>query len=294
MKVLMAVAVLGCLGLGNLHAADFELSGKNGYCGDNLLRILGAIKKGDAERFSQLVSVVNERIKRFGECYQYADQPSVVLGSSGGDVEEAIAIGNIVRKNNFKTTVHATGCYSSCVLVFAAGVERYRGRGKIGIHRPYLLAVDKKASVGEINAWRQKQTDALKKYALSIDASPQLIDDMNAIPPEEMKLLSDLEMKNYRILGEDPSFEEFRIGRTARLYNVSSSEYRTLHLAAINRCNKGSMDEFSSCRESEMLGIGLKEAKDRLEKFQACKKGRINSIDMDECFRRFVTKVPTK
>lgn len=282
---------LTCLGAGNSCAADLELRGNNTYCSDNYIRILGVIRKGDANKFGELVKATDARIKRFGECYRYADQPRVVLGSKGGNLEEAVAIGSMVRKHNLRTSVHVDGCYSSCVLIFAAGVERYTGRGKVGIHRPYLQAVDKSLSVSEINAWRQKQTDALKKYALSLDVSPQLIDDMNAIPPEEMKILSESSMKNYRIYGEDPSFEEFRIGRTAKLYNISSANYRSLHLLAVKKCDQVSTDDMRACIESEKLRISFKEAKDRLEKFRACKKDRTHSADVDDCFRKYVTRI---
>ena len=291
MKTLMLALVVSCLGVGYSRAADLVLGGDNSYCGDNFIKIHGAIRKGDAEKFKGLVETIDARTKRFGECYQYSDQPSVVLASKGGDLEEAVSIGVMVRQHNFKTLVHVDGCYSSCVLIFAAGVNRRVMRGKIGIHRPYLQAVDRKLSVSEINERRQKQTEVLKKYALWLDISPQLIDDMNAIPPEQVKILSEASMTRYRIVGEDPSFEEFRIGRLARLYNISSAEYRSSHFSAVKKCDRAPFEELSACIESEILGISTKDAKDRLERFYKCKTGRVNSADVDGCFRKYVTRI---
>ena len=74
------------------------------------------------------------------------------LNSGGGIVDAGLALGRMVRSEQFSTWVgtQATGaglhskpiavpgfCASSCTLVFLGGVERYFSAGVFGLHRIY-------------------------------------------------------------------------------------------------------------------------------------------------------------
>src|SRR3954468_1290678 len=62
---------------------------------------------------------------------------TVVLNSPGGSVNDALAMGRLIRDKKFATEVEAGKyCASSCPLVFAGGVERRAGdRAAIGVHQ---------------------------------------------------------------------------------------------------------------------------------------------------------------
>jgi hypothetical protein len=60
------------------------------------------------------------------------------INSQGGDVNAAIAIGRMFRKERAHLQVNENSvCISACVLILAGAVERPVS-GAIGIHRPYL------------------------------------------------------------------------------------------------------------------------------------------------------------
>jgi hypothetical protein len=64
----------------------------------------------------------------------------LTLDSTGGDVDAALQIGRIIRKNEGIINVREHyKCYSSCALIYIAGVQR-SNFGVIGLHRPYLAS----------------------------------------------------------------------------------------------------------------------------------------------------------
>lgn len=62
---------------------------------------------------------------------------TVVLDSPGGSLDDALAIGRLIRKSGYATEVaDGATCASACPLVFAAGTERRAGaKASIGVHR---------------------------------------------------------------------------------------------------------------------------------------------------------------
>jgi hypothetical protein len=79
---------------------------------------------------------VSSRSKEF----EFKRRLSVYLNSPGGDVGVAMKIGRIIRSVDGETLIVAKArCYSSCALIFIAGVERFN-IGELGLHRPYFAA----------------------------------------------------------------------------------------------------------------------------------------------------------
>jgi len=64
---------------------------------------------------------------------------TVVLNSTGGSVQDAIAMGRLIREKKFATAVENGGyCASSCPLVFAGGAERRAGdKAVVGVHQAF-------------------------------------------------------------------------------------------------------------------------------------------------------------
>jgi hypothetical protein len=87
----------------------------------------GAFDPGSAERFAAEIAARGEYVER------------VALDSPGGSVEDAIAIGRLIREKGFATHV-AEGalCASSCPLAMAGGTERTaEPDAVIGVHQIY-------------------------------------------------------------------------------------------------------------------------------------------------------------
>jgi len=95
--------------------------------GDGKLMATGSITPGTAATFAAEVEKRGSYIR------------TVVLRSPGGSVQDALAMGRLIRARGFATEV-ATGAYcaSSCPLVFAGGTERRAGRkAAIGVHQVF-------------------------------------------------------------------------------------------------------------------------------------------------------------
>ena len=67
----------------------------------------------------------------------------LMMHSPGGMLAEGIRIGQYVRDNNWTTDLDKhMRCYSSCAMIYVAGVNKRMQRGaEVGYHRPYLPGV---------------------------------------------------------------------------------------------------------------------------------------------------------
>jgi hypothetical protein len=97
--------------------------------GGGKLMATGTITPGSSESFATEVGRHSEYIK------------TVVLNSPGGSVNDALAMGRLIRERRFATEVEpGKFCVSSCPLVFVGGVDRRAGdRATIGV--PQVAAI---------------------------------------------------------------------------------------------------------------------------------------------------------
>jgi len=93
--------------------------------GGGRLLATGTITPGISQSFAAEAERHGEYIK------------TVVLNSPGGSVNDALAMGRLIREKKFATEVEAgQSCVSSCPLVFAGGVDRRVGeKARIGVHQ---------------------------------------------------------------------------------------------------------------------------------------------------------------
>jgi hypothetical protein len=88
--------------------------------GDDIV-LSGPIVQGDSNRFEDAIDT---------------DVKRVMLRSSGGIVEEAIAIGRSIRRRHLETTIPANAvCQSACALLWVAGRPRTVA-GQLAVHCP--------------------------------------------------------------------------------------------------------------------------------------------------------------
>lgn len=92
---------------------------------DGRLAATGAIGPGTAKVFAEEIEKRGSYVK------------TVVLNSAGGSVQDALAMGRLIRARGFSTLVEDGGtCASSCPLVFAGGIERRAmPKAMIGVHQ---------------------------------------------------------------------------------------------------------------------------------------------------------------
>lgn len=171
------------------------------------IRIRGIINREGALRFSRVVS----RIREIGMLPE-----AIVLDSRGGDADAAISMARIIRREEIFTRApvttrlslaYDTVCFSACVVVFSAGYERelefdingdQRLPSRVGIHGPGQFdrasgRYDSSSGNSEIERVKRR----LKDYFGDIDVDTAFVDDMFAVPFDEIRLLTRDELVRY-------------------------------------------------------------------------------------------------
>ncbi|MFG1462053.1 hypothetical protein V5F77_04055 [Xanthobacter sp. DSM 24535] len=121
---------------------------------DGRLSATGTIAAGTAALFAAEVEKRGSYVK------------TVVLRSPGGSVQDALAMGRLIRAKGFATEVPAGAyCASSCPLVFAGGVERNAGRkAAIGVHQVYGATPPSGGAVPDGMAQAQRVSAECQRY----------------------------------------------------------------------------------------------------------------------------------
>jgi hypothetical protein len=146
-------------------------------------------------------------------------RPGVWLDSPGGDVESAVAIGRFLREKNIVAIVPVNAhCASACVITLLGGVYRIV-TGNIGIHRPYDIGLS--ASVQDSQNTYAKINTLLSNYFQEMNISRKLLDEMNAVPPDEVRWLDLDEDSAYGISGTDPAWQDYQDSRVAQAIGIS-------------------------------------------------------------------------
>lgn len=176
--------------------------------------IKGPLVTGDAHKYAQVLLTKHPA----------TNQPSMVtmLDSLGGDLSEAIRIGQTVRELQLDVRVmNGMTCASACFFIFlsgsprsAAGVDANGRRnsrsplGIVGLHRPYLLSPEN--TPGSVE--RQVQTMRYVTAFLEAKLVPRrLIDAMMIRPSNDIYWLTEADIDD---LGEyPPDLEELFISK---------------------------------------------------------------------------------
>jgi hypothetical protein len=201
------------------------------------LSINGTIVATDAQAVARILSAHPQR------------HVTASLSSLGGDLDAAMKIGRALRARGATVGVWSGQCLSSCVLIYAAGVERYNpaetalklGSGTpqstgLGVHRFYFSHLSPHASTAEISKFRNKMKDQIRRYLSEMNVSHSLLDLMESTPPEQMKMLRINELNQVGLTRLDPVHEEKQVAQQAAYFGISSAEFRRRQAAARQHC----------------------------------------------------------
>lgn len=208
----------------------------------NSIIIKGEIVPGDYERLIEII--------------KYMDQPpaSYQLDSKGGDVMEAIKIGNMLRDTYTPVTVLNTQiCASACFFILVGSPDRFLfDDARIGIHRPYFKKSyfsSLSASEAE-NKYRKLQT-TVQRYLLKMGVPQNFTDMMYRISSEDVNWISGVNF-NEKIGEKSPFYEELLLSKCG--HDLTAEEYEIYY----NRGNKYSKKlvrtvqeqsfEYSTCK----------------------------------------------
>ena len=193
--------------------------------------IYGELTEGDAETFRALVDLVLRdglRVHR------------VRLNSPGGLVDEALAIGDIVRTLKLDTVaptkiVWDAVCESACFYIWAAGIDRYGE--DIGIHRPYFDPQNfARLSPSNASAEYQKLADLVAGKLEGWGIPNLLVRRMLSASSQQVFPLSP---EDFQLLRNDPAFSELLISRCGEdrpsyTDNASDPFYDECQIAVLN------------------------------------------------------------
>ena len=177
------------------------------------ITLSGEILTNDIEHFSSFAEMAHK------------DGPYVVLlDSSGGDLETALAMGRIIRKHRAIVIVEEVGkCLSSCVFVLAGGITR-AVYGPVGIHRPFDpkdLQTNEK-----LQRERYEQLGSeVKSYLETMNIPAELYDHMIRIPPQKITYLSRDQLQRYGLSENDPYADAAMNASSAKRLGISTEEF---------------------------------------------------------------------
>jgi hypothetical protein len=150
----------------------------------------GQIMKGDAEKVKIFINELmpNPHKHRF------------IIHSPGGNVTEAMKIGELLRKNYFSIyEPNGITCISACVLVIMGGTIR-EVNGRVGLHHPLFLNTPITADTQKLLLEGEQ---AMVQYATRMNINPQIIRDMYTLKDEsKIKYLSRAEIIAYHLSTE--------------------------------------------------------------------------------------------
>ncbi len=133
------------------------------------------------------------------------------INSRGGSVPAAMAIGRMLRREGAWIGVNGV-CFSACVFILAGAVDRQIGKSdQVGIHRPYLRSTpEKPLEADQVKQAYSRTLQDLRSYLREMNVSQRLADDMLATEPENNHILTETELRAYRLTGIDPAEQQRR------------------------------------------------------------------------------------
>lgn len=94
-------------------------------------------------------------------------------------------------------------CYSACVFLLAAGIDK-KVQGQVGIHRPYFTSVVTGSVSDAIKATKLEA----EAYFDEMNIPGRLAEDLFSIDPANMRILSESELRDYRLNSKDYAAQE--------------------------------------------------------------------------------------
>jgi len=207
----------------------------------------------------------------------------VFLNSPGGDVDAAMKIGRIIRSVWGETYINnpAAHCYSSCALIFIAGVKRYNF-GELGLHRPYFGSAP--LTREQIEKQMPIIRNVLKEYVEEMGITASFFERVFNTDPSEIDILRGDDSDKI-VPDTDPTFDEVRTSLGARHYGLTTSEYRK-RLSLRKSCgNRSSSD--TDCDEATIWGLPPATYRSRSAKAEA-------SCDYSDSEEQLLNAIPRR
>src|SRR5215208_27883 len=189
---------------------------------------------------------------------------SVWLNSPGGDVFSAMNIGGLIRKHEGTTVISVPSkCYSSCALIFIAGVMRHN-LGELGLHRPYFASAPQDRQT--IERQLPRMLAMVKQYVAEMRITENFYELIVNTEPSKMTIYR---IDDYAKLvpEKDAVFQEIQIAYDARRYGLTTFEMRQRDLDAEGCWKIGrATAEVTTCQEAIRWGLSERLYRERSAK----------------------------
>lgn len=196
-----------------------------------VILISGNIKKGD---FVAVQSLAKPNTRLF-----------VQLNSQGGEVDEAIRIGRLIREKEATVFVQEKNtCVSACVFILAGGVQRSVA-GKVGIHRPYLEIDMAKTDAEQKYNYAKIEAD-IKSYLKEVNIPSSLYDQMLRISPDRVRYLNATELQDTGLGEDDPYYREALDSRLAESQGLTKRQWIAVQASCLKN---GPNPNYESCKQ---------------------------------------------
>lgn len=158
--------------------------------GENAGKVLinGMIADGDAAHFSRWIDAL-------------VTEPSgVLLNSPGGEVQEALQIGRMLRDTGLSVTVPASAiCFSACPYILAGGLERVVSRrATIGVHQHYFGENTYLPAFLMVSDIQSGQAQVMT-YLNDMGIDPLLMAKALVTPPDDIYVLIPDELEGFKL-----------------------------------------------------------------------------------------------
>jgi hypothetical protein len=122
-----------------------------------------------------------------------------------------MAIGRMLRREGAWIGINGV-CFSACVFILAGAVDRQiRKSDQVGIHRPYLQSTpENPLEADQVKQAYSRTLQDMRSYLREMNVSQRLADDMLATEPENNHILTETELRAYRLTGVDPAEQQRR------------------------------------------------------------------------------------
>jgi hypothetical protein len=265
--------------------------------------IYGDISERDVKNLAKYFAEIRTKLgqEKWSDCKHSGPSGMsgmvIWLNSRGGEIRSAIEIGKMVRQNNMTAVVAKDAeCSSACVLILGGAVVK-NAYGRVGIHRPYFGSVHPSSNYSSIRKKREDLLDTIRTYLRDVDVSLSLVDMMEGTPPERIRYLTDAEMDEMRLHGEDSSFNERTTAEEASIYGISSLQYRQRISEANAKCAGTAPVQFGLCIDSILIDTTSNGASRYADYWTECVRSHVGYVSnrrVRECRTRAVQKVKSE
>jgi hypothetical protein len=196
---------------------------------------------------------------------------TVYLNSSGGDVDAAMQIGREIRRlDGTAWVVSYAKCYSSCALIYIAGVFRHSVGGEIGLHRPYFASRLQNRESIERSFPLMLQT--VKTYVQEMGVSDNFYQEMVNTEPSSVRVFKGEDIKNL-VPEHDPAYDEVLTSWNARRFGIDTTETRRRFkekiLCSSKKVDPGTAVDSDAC-EAILWGLSKSVYKDHWKRAAVC------------------------